>query len=131
MGSLNIDSKLLFSDAQDIHAATAVSTNVVDFAVADPDLGEGRPIRVEIIVTTAFDTVGSVQFVIQDSADNSTFATLIGTEVYSAPIAKGTKYVLNLPDEFARYLRMDYVIVNSSTSDPMTTGAITAYLTGE
>lgn len=131
MGSLNIDAKLIFSNAQDVYAATVVSTNVLDFAVANPDLGEGRPIRVEIVVTTAFDGTGSIQFVIQDSADNSTYATLISSEVFATAIAAGTKYVFTLPDDFARYLRLNYVIVNSSTSDPVTTGAVTTYLTGE
>lgn len=124
MGSLNIDEELLLSWEQDVHAASAASTNLLDFEVADPNLGEGTKVSAIFIVTTAFDGDATVAFEIQDSADGSTFNTLVKGETLTTPAA-GAGFVAPLPNKHEQYLRAYYTVTQTTA----TTGAVTAFLT--
>lgn len=127
MGSLNIDSRLLFSDGQAL-TGTADSTNVLDFGVADPDLGEGRPIRLVIhIDVDAGGTTPTLSVALQDSADNSTYVQAIATETFAAAaLTAGTEYVYTIPDKLQRYAKLVYTVGGTTP-----TVTVTAYLTAE
>lgn len=120
MGSLNIDAKLLMSDSQAL-TATAASTNVIDFEVANPNMGEGTKVVVKVICETALGgTDPTITFTLQDSADNSTFATLLATEQYSS-LSAGDVIDIPLPEDHARYTRMYYTL--GGTSPTLTVSA--------
>ena len=99
------------------------STNVVDTGTTLADLsgnyhGAGY---VNVIVSTAL--TGACSVVVQDSADNSTFADVAGCEVALSGNAKGYIATVKLPKTTKRYIR---TAVKYSTKP--TAGAYIAYL---
>lgn len=113
-----IDYLATLSDAQTV-TASAASTNVIDTLAAG--LARTPGVRFQFLVnTTAAATGGAsnVTFAIQDSADNSSFATI----VTSAAIAKGTLVAGYIPFEgelpyHRRYVRGYYTVdTNDLTS---------------
>lgn len=99
------------------------STNVIDAGTTLADLsgnyhGAGY---VNVIVKTAL--TGACSVVVQDSADNSTFADVTGCEVALSGNAAGERFTVKLPKTTKRYIRTS---VKYSTKP--TAGSYIAYL---
>jgi hypothetical protein len=111
------DALLNFSEDQAV-TATAVSTNVLDIGLADPNMGAGLPKQIEVRVEDDFATLTSLQVVVQDSADNSTFAAILeGPVVLLADLVSGARILTTrLPDVHRRYLRLNYVVAGSDAT---------------
>jgi hypothetical protein len=123
-----IDSKLVMSDKQAV-TASAASTNVIDFGVANPGVADGKPVYVECTVDEAVtaDGAGTVTFAVQDSADDSSFANIYTTAaIGKATLVKGYKvFRIALPAGTRRYVRCNYTVATG----PLTAGKFTAYAT--
>lgn len=117
-----------FSSAQAPTTGTTASTNVIDTGVAGRTIGSGEPIDLVTIVTTTCTSGGAntTQVVLQDSADNSSFSTVIsGVATAVASLVQGYELTrIRLPYGLRRYLRVAYVI---ATAD-LTAGAFTSFL---
>jgi hypothetical protein len=129
------DAQSMFSDAQAI-TGDAASTNIIDFgapgtpmhakAAITQDIGRGRDVPIRIQVVTAFNTLTSLNVIIEVDNDVSFGSAKVLTTTNVALAALVAGYVLpvsNLPrgaDE--RYMRVRYDVVGT---DP-TAGAITA-----
>jgi len=120
-----LDSKLEFSNAQAV-TATAASTNAIDIGLAAPNIGDGTPKRVEVIVNTNFATCDSLKATLEESADDSTYTTLLdGVAVAVASLKKGKKLLsVPLPTQHKRYLRINYTIAGSNA----TAGKVDAFV---
>lgn len=127
-----LDKLLQFSSAQAPTTGTTVSTNVIDLGVGR-NIGVSPGIRARASVNTTFTSggAGTLQAILQGSADNSTFYTMAASEVYAlAALVQGAVLLdVEVPNNAGsrappRYLRMAYVI---ATAD-MTAGAIDAQL---
>jgi len=109
--------------------ATAASTDVIDTDVAGRRIGDGEPLFVIVSVTEAATSAGSttVDFALQDSADNSTFAD---TAVKVSAVPKATLVVgyevmkTAIPFGLRRYLRMNYTVNTAN----LTAGKFTAFV---
>ncbi len=118
-----------FSAAQAPTTGTTASTNVIDTGVAGRSIGSGEPVELVVQVATTCTSGGAntTQFVLQDSADNSSFANV----VLSDPIAVATLVAgyeplrIKLPAGLRRYVRVAYVIATAN----LTAGAFNAFLT--
>lgn len=123
------DKLALFSDAQAPTTGTTASTNVVDTGVAGRGIGSGEPVWLVVQVVTTCTSGGSntTQAVLQDSADNSSFSTVLsGVATAVASLVAGYNLLrVALPLGLRRYIRVAYVI---ATAD-LTAGAFDAYLT--
>ena len=105
-----IDYLAVLSDAQAVTAAAA-STNVLDTLVAGRAMNENAKFQF-LVDTTALAAGGAsnVTFAIQDSADNSTYATVVA----SPAIAKATlvagyvAFECVVPKGLRRYVRAYY-----------------------
>jgi len=125
-----LDAKLIFSEDQ---AITTVgnhnSTNILDFGVANPNLGEGTKLVLHVEVSEAFASGGSATLTVdvQDSADNSSYAS-IGIKTGAIAVADLTagKKILEipLPYSFRRYMKIVYTV---GTAD-FTAGKVNAYI---
>lgn len=111
------DAKMVLSNGQaETTVATHASTNVIDFGIADPNKGEGRPIRAKLVVEESCTSGGSATVAIKlqessDNGDSDAFADLV--TIYSGAysgLTKGTEIVVYLPAEHERYIRGVYVI---------------------
>lgn len=128
-----LDKLLQFSSAQALTSTgTAASTNVIDLGVAR-NVGPSPGIRARASVNTTFTSggAGTLQAVLQGSADNSTFYTLAAGEVFAlaALVAGAVLLDVEVPSNMGanappRYLRMAYVIATAA----MTGGAVDAQL---
>lgn len=122
------DDKLFFSDKQSLVKGSTGdidSTNVIDFAAVKPDPGMGRSVFLNIVVTTAV-AGGTINFVLKDSADGSTYAAVYETgAIAAASLTAGKKVIRTaLPEGVRRYLKMVYTVGTSAT----TAGAGSAWL---
>ena len=122
------DDKLFFSDKQSLVKGSTGdidSTNVIDFAAVKPDPGMGRSVFLNIVVTTAV-AGGTINFVLKDSADNSTYAAVYETGAIAASSLTAGKKVIRvaLPEGLRRYLKMTYTVGTAAT----TAGAGSAWL---
>ena len=122
------DDKLFFSDKQSLVKGSTGdidSTNVIDFAAVKPDPGMGRSVFLNIVVTTAV-AGGTINFVLKDSADNSTYAAVYETgAIAAASLTAGKKVIrMALPEGVRRYLKMVYTVGTAAT----TAGAGSAWL---
>lgn len=110
-----IDSTLEFSNAQAI-TGTAASTNVIDFS--GTKVGEGTPVPLYWSVQTTFDNLTSLTVSIEDSADNSSFATVqSGPAVLLADLVAGYRGNFSfLPNKLRRYVRLKYTVAGSNPS---------------
>lgn len=75
------------------------STNVIDCGTTKANLNA----FVNIIVTTAL--IGACSVVVQDSADNTTFAAVDGGTVELSGTAKGSIFTVRLPKNTKRFIR--------------------------
>lgn len=119
-----IDSKLLFSNAQEV-TSSAASSYEIDTGEANANLGDGTPLAVEFIIETTFTGGTSMTFELQDSADGSSYTTLVEVPaVAEASLTKGaTIPKLMVPPEHKRYLQMYYTVSGTHGA-----GKVTAYL---
>lgn len=120
-----LDDKFIFSDGQAV-TVTAVSTNVIDTGPNAKKLGGGQEMVCEVVVDTDFATLTSLKATLQESADNSTFTTLVdGVAVAAASLLKGRKILCcTVPPTHARYLRVNYTVAGSDA----TAGKVNAHL---
>lgn len=124
-----IDKALELSDKQVLKAA-AVSENVIDFGVDDPnpnvDFGNGR---LACVFTVNSDITGDVIFKLQDSVDNSTFADIAATAsaAFKSPVA-GTRVILPLPSHVRRYLRANYAADTATSATTISAGTVSAHV---
>jgi hypothetical protein len=120
-----IDSLSQFSDAQVVTAlGDTASTNVIDTLV-DSDEGIGEGVHVLFAVPQAVTSAGAatVQFVIQTSTDNATFADIGMTEaIPKASLVAGYSKPVRLPVGCRRYIRVAYRVGTAT----LTTGAFTS-----
>ena len=127
-----VDKKLIMSDAQaptDSSTDTA-STNVLDFGVANANIGAGTPLWWVLEVHTTAGSSGNaatLTVTLQDSADDATFVTLLQTEAFAEAslTADALLMCVPIPAEHARYIRCLYDI---GTED-LTAGKFNSYLT--
>lgn len=115
--------KNLFSEDQAV-TGTAVSTNVLDFGDETGNVGDGQSIRVYAQVTEDFATCTSIKVELQDSADDSTFNTVLEGPVVAVADAVAGKALIDVtvPKGMRRYHRLNYVIAGSNA----TAGTVTA-----
>ena len=129
-----IDSKLVFCDNQaysDGSAGDIESTNSIDLGDDHTTHypGNGTPLYVNCTISTAASTTAgtSIQAFLQDSADNSTFATVAAGEVVlAAAQTVGTKMLdgIILPSNIRRYVQVMWTAVGSIVN----TGSASAQL---
>lgn len=111
-----IDSLLELSIKQAV-TTTAASTNVVDFGLKKPNLGNGpSPLYAVFTVPEAF-TGGSMIIVLQDSENNTNFTSIITSVTIAATDLKaGAQYVMPLPAKHRRYIRAYYTVIGLMTA---------------
>lgn len=116
----------MFSEAQSVAmaAGSVASTNVLDLVANN--IGEGNPLDIEVFVSTAVAGAGaSLKVTLQDSADNSTFADVLGTKAYAiSELGKGKLVKFGLSTPLRRYIRLYYTVAGATT----TAGAVTAFM---
>lgn len=126
-----IDRQLRFGSAQAITAATA-STDLIDLATANRDLGVGTPLWFVAVVTTAFTDGGSnstltvaLETDTADSFGSAVTAQTCGT--FAALAAVGDRICVPVQPFAAdeRFIRVYYTPNNGDLS----AGAVTAFLT--
>ena len=110
-----LDAKAVFSDAQaETSVAAQDSTNVVDTALADSNLGGGTPIWVNAVVNTTCTSSGAatLSVALHESADASTYVVLWTSKVFAKAALVAGKVLMSipLPSEHARYLKVVYTI---------------------
>lgn len=117
-----------FSSAQAPTTGTTASTNVYDTGSATRSVGSGEPLRVvtECVTTATSGGSNTTQIALQDSADNSSFATVLsGAAIAVASIVQGYKFIeFMIPGGLRRYLRVAYVIAVAD----LTAGAFTSFI---
>ena len=107
MNNLYLDKKLELSDDQSITGGSVESQNVIDFGV-EHGSAEGKSI--DIRVTEDFAGGTSVQFVLQDSANGTTFTDRITSTAYPAASLKTSHgnplCSIAVPAGLGRYMRL-------------------------
>lgn len=123
-----LDEKLVLSDEQAV-TDSAASTNVVDFGVANPNIGEGTPLYFNCVVGSeafAAAAAATLKVHLQDSADNSAFDDLLVTaDIGKASLVAGA-YVIKvaLPNVIRQYARAYFTV----GTGPMTAGKVNAWI---
>lgn len=88
-----------------------------DFGIADPNMGAGTPLYVNARLTSAGTSMGAatLQINLQDSADDSSFATIdAGTVHAKAALINGFYAVQTLlPNKHRRYVRFETVVADT------------------
>ncbi len=124
-----IDKFAQFSDAQAPTTGTTASTNTFDTSTATRSIGSGEPVWLVVQCVTTATSGGSntTQAVLQDSADDSSYSTVLsGVATAVASIVAGFNLLrVQLPTGLRRYLRVAYVIAVAD----LTAGAFDAFLT--
>ena len=125
-----IDDKLEMSDAQAITSTgLTASEDVIDTGLADSNYGPGDPMWLVVEVHTDFTSggAGTLAVSLQDSADNSTFASILTSATHALASLKQGFAVLKvpLPAKNRRYLRIGYTVGTAA----MTAGKVNAFLT--
>lgn len=123
-----IDNNLVMSDAQAV-TASAASTKSIDCATALRHIGDGEPIELVVVITTTVAASGGASnttVALQDSADNSSFSTVVtGPAVAKASLVAGYELLrIQLPKGLRRYIQVYYTV---DTND-WTAGAVSAFL---
>ena len=127
-----LDTQEQFSDAQAVTSVgDAASTNVYDTGAA-ADVGIGEEIYVYAKSKAAFTSsgAGTLQVILQDSADNSTFAdvqALTPAKALATLTANTDLVRARLPIGLRRYIRLAYRVGTAA----MTGGTVDAYLSLE
>jgi len=121
-----LDTQETFSAAQSAFSAgtDVVSTNVYDTGAA-ADVGAGEPFFIYAKVGTAFSGGTSIAVVLQDSADNSSWADVQSTKAVAVASATANAEIcrMRVPIGLRRYLRLAYRSVGTTTA-----GTISAYV---
>jgi len=128
MGMLDANTKLSIAQAVTSTGDTA-STNIYDTGSANSsDIGLNDGLWINIVVDTTATSSGSatVQAVLQDSADGSTFAdALVGPVVPVASVVQGVALLQACPPlGMRRYFRIVYRIGTAA----LTAGKFTAFV---
>lgn len=137
-----IDAKLLFAEdlAFETSATTAYSTNEVDFgagkdawgtALANPKIGQGSPIYVNIVITTGCTPTASTPTVTFNVVGGTataptTVQQIIASAVGYATLVAGYKFCvpLQVDPAIARFIRIQVV----TGTNGMSAGAYSAWL---
>lgn len=124
-----LDDKLVLSEEQaETTAAAHDSTNTIDLTVASPDPGTGRPLYLNVVVDTTFTSGGSATLTValQDSANNSSFASVYETSAIAVASLTAGKVLIKmaLPANLRRYVKLVYTIGTAA----MTAGKINAWI---
>ena len=122
-----LDKFLQVSSKQAV-TASAASTDVIDFGQANPNTGMDDITEMVITVDEAVAAAGAatVQFSIQDSADNATFVDVAMTgAIAKAELSLGKQVVIPMPVKLRRYCRVYYTV----GAGPLTAGKFTASIT--
>lgn len=124
-----LDAKLELSDAQaETTIAAHDSDNVIDFGIADPNIGEGTSIMLYVVVNTTVTSggAGTVAVSLEDSPDNSTWTQRYTTPALAkATLVQGYEIIaMPLPDDIQRYVKVVYTIGTAA----LTAGKFDAYL---
>lgn len=120
MSNRPFDTSRMFDDARSMASGfgtgTVTSTNSVDMGTADGD--ELNPPRVAVHIEggTSASNTGTVQVVLQDSADNSSFATILTGKVSVGNATDFNPYAFFVPPKHRRYLRLQYIIATNNYS---------------
>jgi len=124
------DTQEQFSVAQSLIVGTGdtVSTNVYDTGAA-ADVGAGEPLYIHAKIGTAVASggAGTMQIVLQDSADNSSFADVMAlTPAMALAAMTANKEVARsrLPVGLRRYLRLVYRVGTAA----LTAGTVTSQM---
>lgn len=121
-----LDRQNLVSIAQALTTGTITSTDVIDLGTDGMNNGQDLDLFASIVTALVGGT--SVQFVVQDSADNSSFTTQWSSRAYTtaelnaaghSPIRLG-----DLPHKCRRYVRLQYVIVGTYSAGAVTAGIV-------
>ncbi len=123
-----LDTQETFSDAQSVAAAVGdiISTNVYDTGAA-ADVGIGENFYFYAKINAALAGVGSsIQVVLQDSADNASFADVMAGKAIPTATAVANYELLRMrvPLGLRRYLRLVYRISGATT----TSGTASAFI---
>ncbi len=122
------DNNLYMSDAQALTAAAA-STKSLDMETVTRNVGSGEPIELIVQVATVLLASGgaaTLTVALQDSADNSSFTTVVqGPAVAKASLVAGFELLrIRLPATLQRYIQ---VLYTPATND-FTSGTVNAFL---
>ena len=114
-------------------ASTTVNGASIDLGTTDPCAGPEHfevKISVPALNTTILPDTRTLTVTLQDSADNSTFAAIVGLSTFVITGAGGvgvattsTRYV-RLPSVTARYIRASYVTGASTTDASAVSGTL-------
>jgi hypothetical protein len=126
-----IDNKLVFSDHQHV-TASAASSDILDFGVANADLGEGSGMCVRFIVETTFASgngTATLTIALQDSATDWGGAhVLVQGEAHAIGATTLIKGVylpeMKIPDQHLQFMRLYY----TAGTENFNAGAITAWV---
>lgn len=111
-----IDAKNILADDVAAHTSAAFGTSI-DFGRADPNDGDGVPVRYRIVVTEAYAGGTSMVFNVQDSADDATYATIQSTGAIAlADLTLGAEFDFFLPPKFRQYLKMSGTATGAFTA---------------
>ena len=120
-----IDKALQISDKQAV-TSSAPSSDVIDFGQATPNTGllsNQLYLQIGVAQTATAAGAATVQFVLQDSADGGSFADVVSTQAVAlAGLKAGKQFVLPMPVEHRRYVRVNYVV----GTGPLTAGKFSA-----
>jgi hypothetical protein len=117
----------MFDDARSMASGfavgTATSTNVVDMKIPDADEAGAAEVVVQVIAGAGN---GTIQVVLQDSADGSTgWSTILTGRVSVANGADFAPYRMYVPPKHRRYLRTQYVVAtNNFTAGQLNAGVV-------
>lgn len=122
MSNRPFDKDKMFNDATSMAsgfttaASPVTSVNSVDMGTADGD--ELNPPRVAVHIEggDSVSDTGTITVVLQDSADNSSFATILTGKVSAANATDMNPYAFYVPPKHRRYLRLQYVIATNNFS---------------
>jgi hypothetical protein len=126
-----MDAKNMFSDAQAI-TASAASETVLDFGVANANLGQGSPLIIRFIIEANFTSAastGTLTIALQHSAtDFGGTDVLLQTKAWAiaaTTLVKGSYLPeIKIPDRHMRYLRLYYTV----GTENFTAGKLTAWI---
>jgi hypothetical protein len=111
------DKGLVYDDAVSRFGTdTTVYSTSINHGVANANQGAGRDKIVRVDVNTAYTGGTSIKAIFQDSADDSSFATILEGPVVLIAAAIAGKNLLNatLPPIHRQYTRIGYVNVGAN-----------------
>lgn len=124
MGNLYVDKMLIFSDGQAVTGSTE-SNNVLDMGVKEGSAG-GK--MIDLRITEDFTGGASLQFVLQDSDNGTSFNDIVTTPSFNSSQLKGNGkeplYSIAIPKHTKRFLRVKYAVSSGS----FTKGKVSAVL---